>query len=69
MIWIELRCERRSEGDNRCLSDDNEGPMRGALDSVKDATATLRSIEFDAKQSGWKKVRGEGWVRPNCLAP
>ena len=67
MIWIELRCERRTEG-VRCLSDDNEGPMGGALDSRKDVAAMLRLIEADARKGGWKKVRGEGWVCPRCLS-
>lgn len=72
-VWIELRCERRGEGrsefsEDRCWSDDNEGPGELAGDSQKSIAATFSNITKDAASSGWKHVRGEGWVCPCCLA-
>lgn len=73
--WIEIRCENRSEpsaegrgikvGD-RCYSHDNSGPMDMASDTRASVAETLRFLNEDARESGWKKTR-EGWICPFCV--
>jgi len=73
--WIEIRCENRSEpsaegrgikvGD-RCYSNDNAGPMDMADDTRASVVETLRFLDADARDSGWKKTRA-GWICPYCV--
>lgn len=73
--WIEFRCENRTEpssegrginvGD-RCLSHDNVGPMDTANDSRVSILETIRFLEKEARDGGWKKTR-EGWICPFCV--
>lgn len=73
--WIEIRCENRtdpsSEGrglkvGDRCLSHDNSGPMDMAGDTRASILDTVRELEAEARNDGWKKTR-EGWVCPFCV--
>ncbi|MDX6915676.1 hypothetical protein R9X49_11215 [Pectobacterium carotovorum] len=71
-FFIEMRCEKRGEGrspygGNRCLSDDNNGPFVMADDSKKSVNDVMSDLLSDAVGSGWKRIRGVGWVCPNCL--
>lgn len=67
--WMEIRCERRGSGKphgpERCLSDDNAGPMEMADDTRESVLTVLKLINDQARESGWKKTR-EGWVCPAC---
>lgn len=69
-ILMELRCEKRGEGrnedNNRCWSDDNDGPHSHGRDSKKGAADCYAEIAKQTTDSGWVK-RKEGWVCPNCL--
>lgn len=71
--WIELRCENRgtktADGPDgqRCWSDENTGPMDMANDTRESLLETMRGLEKDARDLGWKKTR-EGWVCPHCVA-
>ncbi|MBY4887755.1 hypothetical protein K5Y32_07385 [Pantoea sp. DY-15] len=69
-IWIEFRCELRSEGiedqSKRCLSDDNIGPMEMAGDTQKSVNETISMLGEIAKKEGWVRTR-DGWVCPNCM--
>lgn len=73
-IWIEYRCENRtasSSGDRlpegkRCLSHDNAGPMDMADDTRESVVETLKFLDEEARQSGWKKTRA-GWICPFCI--
>lgn len=71
--WLELRCENRGTASadgppgKRCWSDDNSGPMDMAADTRDSLLETLRGIEQDARDLGWKKTRA-GWVCPHCVA-
>ncbi|PWD66542.1 hypothetical protein [Pectobacterium parmentieri] len=72
-FFIEMRCEKRGEGrspygGDRCWSDDNDGPGENADDTQSGVAATIRLLVQDAKKCGWKRLRGVGWVCPNCLA-
>lgn len=70
-IWMELRCEGRSEGrsasDNPCYSDDNSGPMLMAADTKSAASLVAGELFQVAKQNGWER-RKEGWICPGCVA-
>lgn len=71
-IWIELRCERRGDGrressGTRCWSDDNSGPGYLADDNREGMASTYKDLKDSALSGGWKNIRGEGWVCPNCL--
>jgi len=69
-FFIEMRCEKRGDGrpnnDNRCWSDDNDGPMDMAEDSLGDVILTVSRLTKIAKESGWKNILGTGWVCPGC---
>lgn len=69
-FFIEMRCELRGEGrgegENRCYSDDNADLMANSSDTHKSVISVIRSLEKDARKNGWKKIRGIGWVCPNC---
>lgn len=69
-IWVELRCERRGEGraswQNPCWSDDNNGPGELADDTQQGIRYVYQLLTEEAKKAGWKLIRGEGWVCPNC---
>lgn len=74
--WIEFRCENRTEpsaegpglkvGD-RCLPNDNAGPMAMALDTRASILGVLSELDAEARQEGWKKTR-EGWICPFCVS-
>lgn len=70
--WIEIRCENRGKASGeeaaptkRCYSDDNIGPMQMAEDNRASLLETMRFMEKDAQDDGWKKTK-EGWVCPFC---
>jgi len=66
MIWIEIRCERRS---SRCWSHVNDGPMgASSADSLVGVAELLRRLAAQGRSSGWKRFAGEGWVCPECVA-
>lgn len=66
--WIEFRCEERGAGidsSDRCMSDDNEGPMDMAYDDNKSILEVVADLRSFAKKNGWVR-RKEGWVCPHC---
>ena len=65
--WIELRCENRGAtcSPNRCLSDDNAGPMDMANDDQKSVLAVLKRLGDEARREGWVRTR-DGWVCSVC---
>ncbi|CRN65986.1 hypothetical protein SAMN05216576_107245 [Ectopseudomonas chengduensis] len=70
--WIEIRCENRGKVSEeeaaptkRCYSSDNIGPMDMAEDNRASLLETMRFLEKDARDDGWKKTK-EGWVCPFC---
>ena len=74
MICMELRCEDRCEpyadGDRqgeRCWSYDNDGCMQYSGDSLAEGTDGLRELFNVAKESGWRRILGHGWVCPHCM--
>ncbi len=70
-IWIEFRCEDRTEEwangrpNHRCWSNDNAGPMDMASDNMQSIRETVSALSDDARRSGWKKTRN-GWICPHC---
>lgn len=72
MIWIEFRCSRRRNPkdylNDLCWSDENFGPMGGAQDNLTDVKAVVAELSKQAQASGWKNIRGEGWVCPHCVS-
>lgn len=72
-VWMELRCERRGDGrceysGTRCMSDSNDGPGFNAGDQQSGLIEGYKSLKMEAYESGWKLIRGEGWVCPRCLS-
>lgn len=65
--WIELRCDKRGEN-QKCMSNQNTGPMELSGDARAEINATLKMIADEARKSGWKKTK-DGWVCPRCLPP
>jgi hypothetical protein len=75
-IWLEIRCENRSNpsserviGTNRerCWSHDNHSPMDMADDTQSSVIETLRDIGNSAREVGWQKTKF-GWICPHCAA-
>lgn len=72
-IWVELRCERRSNGraeysKHYCWSDGNDGPGALTDENQQSVIRTLRELKEEAIKAGWKSIRGEGLVCQSCLA-
>ncbi len=73
-VWMELRCDARStpdaerrEGDQRCWSHRNAGPMDLAADDQRSVLSVTRDLFAAAKAGGWKRTR-DGWICPACVA-
>lgn len=73
--WIEFRCENRAEASSegrgpqvgdRCLSHDNVGLMDMANDTRESLLETMRMLEEEARDDGWKKTRA-GWICKYCV--
>lgn len=69
-IFISLRCEMRGDGRSpyggtRCWSDDNDDPFVLSGETKKSASECLGLLFDDAREAGWKKIKGD-WVCPNC---
>jgi hypothetical protein len=67
--WMEIRCEAQKEPksyNDRCWSYDNNGPHGMASDNQASVLSTLRSLNEQAKKSGWQRTQ-EGWVCPHCV--
>ncbi|AGR89081.1 hypothetical protein VL2_gp033 [Pseudomonas phage vB_PaeM_VL12] len=72
-IWMEVRCEDRSEEwseghgyfPHRCWSHENEGPMGEAPETREGVINTYRHLEEEARSLGWVRFR-HGWVCPYC---
>lgn len=69
-LWMEIRCEERGDGreQNRCWSDDNNGPMDMSPDDNASILATMKSLREEATKLGWKRAKNDGWVCPGCIA-
>ncbi len=67
-FWMELRCDRRGAGrtSNRCLSDDNYGPMEMYGNTKSAVSAGVAELLESAAWAGWQK-RKDGWVCPACI--
>jgi hypothetical protein len=73
-IWIEFRCENRSNPSSfakpgayrdRCWSNDNAGPMEMANETQADVIETLKYLMKTARETGWVKTKF-GWICPYC---
>lgn len=69
-MWIEIRCDNRtsSSAEGGCYSHVNDGPMAESSDNQRSVIQVIRGLEQEAKETGWKKVRGD-WVCPYCAKP
>lgn len=75
MIFVELRCEdmteKHADGDapgRRCWSYDNNGCGQFSADTLAEGTDALRQLFEEAKDCGWERLSGHGWVCPHCMA-
>ena len=68
-IWMEIRCEARTQDfpGIRCDSMENVGPMGMASETQLGVIAGLRDLSDQAKSGGWVKMKA-GWVCPNCAS-
>lgn len=74
-IWIEFRCENRTNESSRglgllnqqCESRENAGPMDMAKDTQESVLKTLQLLSKEAAELGWKKTK-YGWICAFCAA-
>lgn len=66
MIWLEIRCEGRGEGDTGCYSDENCDPAIGAAETNRDVLHALKLLRKSAREEGWRLTK-QGWMCPDCL--
>ena len=66
-LFIELRCELRSEGvSDKCWSEYDCATFVCSGDTKKEANLALTDLFEDAKSAGWHRWKS-GWVCPECV--
>lgn len=75
MIYMELRCEDRSEPyadveirGERCWSHDNYGCAQFASDTLSDGFIGIQQLFVEATECGWEQIKDHGWVCPHCIS-
>jgi len=66
MIFLDIQCVNRDEGNENCDSEYQGDVYPAFSDSAKGVTAAYKKLEKELYENGWKK-RNEEWCCPSCL--